>query len=243
MSIDLTQFEGKQPTEIIRTLVDAGYEEVGSGQQCTVFALPGDDRVLKISSFTASAAAFDKLCHANEDNPHFPKIYDSYEIKGNPGTYLTVVERLESNDDIPEELKSIVCGFGRAAALIIDGHESHIETSEMFMKDETVSKAVWAIVGTIEDQLQKGEDTAFAYDRNYRGDQDIETWYPDNIMYRPIKENRWQVVFADPFRELHAGSTETRQRLESALTEIKGRLTMWGEKKEGPAVLPQGPSL
>lgn len=69
--------------EIHADLIEAGWEELGSGCYCTAYMSPNGDRVLKLASGRGARSTIEAAL-ANPDNPHLPKVYGIIDLPTNP---------------------------------------------------------------------------------------------------------------------------------------------------------------
>lgn len=226
MSVDFQDFNGLSSNRIIRKLLDEGYEDIGGGFDSAVLALPGDDRVVRVTNFADQAQAFAALCRKQEDNRYLPKVYDTHRIDGDPPVFLTIMERLQALDEIPEEERRIAGGFARALALLIDDHPSHAVVYGEMLKNKELSHAVMGLAGTLQTALEKDNGTFLYYDSGYSEDHSgpLEEWYPDNVLFRPQEAGGWDLVFSDPFREGFVKDENHREKLAQTLCALQTRL-------------------
>lgn len=227
MTPDLTQFDGMQPSQVIRALRAEGYDVIGAGFDSTVLARPDGDVVIRITNFAAQAEAFARLCRAHENNPHLPRIFDFRRIEGDPPLAITVMERLQTLDQIPQDRRRVFGGFARALATLVDGHESHDDAHAEMLKKHEVAQAARAIADTLVNQFEKAGREFLYYDSGYSEEQNgsIEDWYPDNVMFRPRGDDIWDIVFTDPFREGMLGrDPEQRGQLRAEFNALKSRI-------------------
>ncbi len=252
---DLKRFDGKGPSEVIRTLQDEGFKVIGGDADRAVLSSPDDDYVVRVTGISGPAEALAAMCRAYPDNPHLPKIFDTYRSEGNPPLHITVMEKLLTLDDIPQSTITVVGGGARAIATMIDGHESHDAVHEMMLKDPAAGEAARAIVEALENYLGAGNQDALRRDFPHsdfiyyasgfpeESGMSINDWYPDSILFRKRPDGSHDYVFADPFRE---GSFSTPQQLtqfRKELTALRQRIeTLSGQPAPTKNGLPHGPS-
>jgi len=232
---DLEQFDGQRPSRILRLLREDGYEVIGAGLDSVVLARPGEDIVIRMTNFADQAQAFVRLCEKYPGNKHLPEIYASRRIEGDPPLFITVMERLDTLDQIPEDKLKILGGFARAFALLVEGHKSHDEPHGELMKKHDIAQAALGIIDALASHLETADKVALYYDSGFTEKDSVETWYPDNVLFRPHGDGKWDIVFTDPFRERHLKNEEQRVRELQILRDTRARLENLAKARPRPA--------
>lgn len=95
--------ERKTPEELGDLLKQRGYTKRGEGNFSAVYQKPGSNTVLKVGTNEDSWDIYARLCRANQNNPHFPKIEKIGVIRP-AHMYGTgfLVARMESLEKIDE---------------------------------------------------------------------------------------------------------------------------------------------
>lgn len=244
MLTKLEQFNGRSFSQVLKALREQGLDIIGSGNDDVVLAPPenGTDSrwVVRLSYFPEKSEAFARLCGDNPANPHLPKIYAARRLEGDPPLFMTVMERLQTLDQLPGDKQRVYGGFARALATLVDGHESHDNAHAEMLKNDNVAQAARAIVGSIENCLEEGGENFLYYDSGYseEGSGPIDSWYPSNVLFRPVGDNKWDIVFSDPFRQGMVRSDVRRDELRDECAAMKARIERLAVPRETPASRP-----
>jgi len=226
MNFDLEPWAALPVAAIPDALQAAGFTESAQLGSVRLFAHPGHNIMLRLSADVNAERAFSALCRDHADNPHLPQIFAQHELAGEPPAMLSVTEKLLTLAELPPPLHSVVGGFARGLATLIEGHASHDDVHVHMMKNPAVAEVTQRLLDALEDGFSADDDQCLFLQGTFAqsATPSIEDWYPDNILYRPKQTRGFDLVFASPLESRNLSGTMAHARRACELRALRARL-------------------
>ena len=244
MYINLEKYKNAALSEVLQGFLDDGLELIEQKNNTLIFSYPGDDKIIKATSFANQAEAFACICKSNKDNPYFPEIFQTFKSDAHSPVFITVEEKLHKLEEIPKQVRGIFGGFARAMALVLERDSRHKDLSKHFMSNSAFASAIYSIIGELKSSLKSEDMSCLFYQRGkIAPNQSIDDWYPDTMCFRAIENGKkWVPVFTDPFFEGYLKGQDRKDYMDE-LDTLESVLKENTNKKKGPEANAQGHSF
>jgi hypothetical protein len=222
---DLQEFDNQPLLTIMQGLRNRGYTLTGGSAYDMTYTHPHrTDHVIRLSAHWAEAAALARICAEQPQNPYLPRIHAFHMTAGNPTTGITVMERLLTAADLPQDKHRPLTGMARAAASLPSGCSAHKDVHDLMLLNDDLRNAVQAITAAATASLKLSDEFFLQYDDGLDRTQDMDKRISTTVLFRTEDGQRYHPVFADPLRMtrvrdeghravLHADARTMRQRV------------------------------